>query len=115
MNILDDLLVRRTFITALTLFAYKRKYVLNNLVDIDYIDTYTIINEILVSNIYKKLQIELLSLSKSKSLRDYNSKLLKNSIIYFLLSKVEIDNYKKSLYSILIVSLKYYSIILKKL
>ena len=114
-NILDDLLVRYTFVIALTLFVYKRKYILNNLVNIDYIDIYTIINETLVSNIYKKLQIELLSLLKSKSLRDYNSKLSKNSIIYFLLLEVEIDDYKKSLYSILIVSFKYYSIILKKL
>ena len=55
MNILDDLLVRRAFVTALTLFAYKRKYILNNLVDIGYIKIYTIINETLVSNIYKKL------------------------------------------------------------
>ena len=55
MNILDDLLIRRTFVIALTLFAYKRKYILNNLIDIDYINIYTIINETLVSNIYKKL------------------------------------------------------------
>ena len=55
MNILDDLLIRRAFITALTLFVYKRKYILNSLVDIDCIEIYTIINETLVSNIYKKL------------------------------------------------------------
>ena len=55
MNILDDLLIRRAFVIALTLFVYKRKYILNNLVDIDYINIYTIINETLVLNIYKKL------------------------------------------------------------
>ena len=54
-NILDDLLARYAFVTALTLFTHKRKYILNNLVDIDCIDTYTVINETLVSNIYKKL------------------------------------------------------------
>ena len=56
-----------------------------------------------------------MSLLKSKSLRDYNDKLSKNLIIYFLLSKVEVSDYRESLYSILIVSLKYYSVILKKL
>ena len=54
-NILDDLLARYTFVIAFILFAYKRKYILNNLVDIDYIETHTIINETLVLNIYKKL------------------------------------------------------------
>ena len=54
-NILDDLLIRYAFVIALILFAYKRKYILNNLVDINYINIYTIINETLVSNIYKKL------------------------------------------------------------
>ena len=54
-NILDDLLARYTFVTALTLFVYKRKYILDSLVDIDYINIYTIINKTLVSNIYKKL------------------------------------------------------------
>ena len=55
MNILDNLLIRRTFVTALILFTYKRKYILNNLIDIDYINIYTIINETLISNIYRKL------------------------------------------------------------
>ena len=54
-NILNDLLIRRAFVIALTLFIYKRKYILNSLIDIDYINIYTIINETLVSNIYKKL------------------------------------------------------------
>ena len=54
-NISDDLLIRRAFVTALTLFTHKRKYILNSLINIDYIDIHTIINETLVSNIYKKL------------------------------------------------------------
>ena len=54
-NILDNLLVRYAFVTVLTLFIYKRKYILNNLINIDYINIYTIINETLVSNIYRKL------------------------------------------------------------
>ena len=55
MNILDNLLTRRTFVIALTLFVYKRKYILNSLININYINIYTIINETLVSNIYRKL------------------------------------------------------------
>ena len=54
-NILDNLLARYTFVIALTLFAYKRKCILDNLIDIDYINAYTIINETLVSDIYRKL------------------------------------------------------------
>ena len=55
MNILNNLLIRYAFVIALILFIYKRKYILNNLVNIDYIDIHTIINETLVSNIYRKL------------------------------------------------------------
>ena len=54
-NILNDLLAKCAFVIALILFTYKRKYILDSLIDIDYIDIYTIINETLVSNIYKKL------------------------------------------------------------
>ena len=54
-NILDDLLIRYAFVIVLILFVYKRKYILNSLIDIDYIDIYIIINETLISNICKKL------------------------------------------------------------
>ena len=49
-----------------------------------------------------------------KSLRDYDDKLFKTLIIYFLLLSLKVNDYKKDSYSILIVFLKYYSIILEK-
>ena len=54
-NTLNDSLTRRTFVITLILFIYKRKYILNSLIDIDCINTHTIINKTLVSNIYRKL------------------------------------------------------------
>ena len=44
----------------------------NSFINYECIETYTIINEIIVFEIYKRLQIELYSLFKLKSLRNYN-------------------------------------------
>ena len=44
----------------------------NSFVNCEYIKVYIIINEIIVLEIYKRLQIESYSLFKLRSLRDYN-------------------------------------------
>lgn len=79
------------------------------------IEVYTIINETIVFDICNKLQIESILLSKLKSLRDYNDKLSKKPVIYYLLSILEVNGYKKEIYLILIILLDNYSIILEKL
>ena len=44
----------------------------NSFMNYKCIEIYTVINKIIIFEVYKQLQIELYSLSKLKSLRDYN-------------------------------------------
>ena len=81
----------------------------------DYIKIYIIINEIIVFEIYERLQIESYSLFKFKSLREYDDQLIKKSITHCLLLTLKIQNYKKESYSILIAQLRHYDLIFEKL
>ena len=78
----------------------------NFFVNCECIEAYTIINEIIVSKVCKQLQIDLYSLSKSKPLRDYNEQLIKKFITHCLLLTLNVHNYKKNLYFILIIKIK---------
>ena len=79
------------------------------------IKIYIIINKIIVFEMCKQLQIESYSFSKLKPLRDYNEQLIKKFIIYYLLPTLNVHDYKKNLYFILIAKIKQYNLILEKL
>ena len=78
------------------------------------IETYIIINKIIVSEVCKQLQIDSYSFSKSKPLRDYNKQLIKKFIIYCLLLILNVHDYKKELCFIFIVKIKQYDFIFEK-
>ena len=78
------------------------------------IKTYTIINKFIVFEVCKQLQIESYSLSKSKSLRDYDKQLIKKFIIYCLLLILNVHGYKEDLYSIFIIKIKQHDLIFEK-
>ena len=63
----------------------------------------------------KQLQIESYLLSKSKSLRNYNKQLFQKSITYCLLLILNVHDYKKNLYLILIIKIKQHDFIFEKL
>ena len=86
----------------------------NSLVNCEYIKIYIIINEIIVSEVCKQLQIDSYPLSKSKSLRDYNKQLIEKFITHYLLPILNVHDYKKNLCFILIVKIKQYDLILEK-
>ena len=86
----------------------------NSLMNYKYIKTYIIINEIIVFEVCKQLQIESYSLSKSKPLRDYNKQLIKKFITYYLLPTLNVHDYKKILCLILITKIKQYNLIFEK-
>ena len=67
-----------------------------------------------MNRVYKELQLKSISLFVLKSLQEYDKKLFKKSIIYYILSILAINEYKKETYSILIVKLNKYQIILRK-
>ena len=87
----------------------------NSFVNCECIEIYTIINKIIVLEMCKQLQIESYSFSKSKSLRDYDKQLIKNSIIYCLLFILKMHDHKKDLYFVFIVKIKQYNLIFEKL
>jgi len=65
--------------------------------------------------ICEKLNIELILLANSRSLRAYNEQLVSNSIIYVIYSTLIVNEYIEQIYSMLIVSLENYRIIVDKL
>ena len=72
-NTSNDFLTRRSFRMIITLSSQNKQITLtNSFMNYECIKTYTIINEIIVFEMCKQLQIESYSLSKPKSLRDYN-------------------------------------------
>ena len=87
----------------------------NSFVNCECIEIYTVINKIIIFEVCKQLQIELYSFSKLKSLRDYNEQLIKKLIIYYLLLILNVHDYKKDLYFILIAKIEQYNLIFEKL
>ncbi len=68
----------------------------------------------LVTKVYKKLDLQSISLLKEKLIRGCDEKLAKKIIIHKILSTLIINNYKKSLILMLITDIKHCKIILKK-
>ena len=114
-NTSNDLLVHRLLIITIILLLQYRISLYATLINSNYSNTYTIISKIIVPRLYKTLQLESISLSKLKSLREYNDKLVKKSITYYLLLNLSVSDYKERTCSILITPLDIYNIILKKL
>ena len=63
---------------------------MNSLMNCDCIKTYIVINKIIIFEICERLQIELYSLFKLKSLREYDNQLAKKFITYYLLFTLKI-------------------------
>ena len=114
-NTSNDLLIRRVFYIFIKLLSRRRearfeKYLINY----KYTNIYIIINKSLIPRIYYKLNLNFISLLILKPLRDYNKRLLKRFIIYYILFIINVTGYKKSIYFILTTPLNIYNIILKK-
>ena len=88
---------------------------MNGLVNSRCSGIYIIINIIIVLRLCEELGLELYLLLKSKSLWEFDRKLTKKLIIYYLLLILNIKNYKKFIYLILIILLDNYNFILNKL
>ena len=83
--------------------------------DCECIKTYTVINEIIVFEVCKQLQIESYSLSKLKSLRNYDEQLIKKLITHCLLFTLNVHDHKKDLCFIFIIKIKQHNLIFEKL
>ena len=90
-NISNDSLTRRLFQIIITLLSQdKQMSFTNSLINCNCIKTYIVINEIIVSEVCERLQIELYSLFKFKSLREYDDQLIKRLITHCLLSILKV-------------------------
>ena len=96
------------------MFSQNENFEVHNyLTNNGYSEAYSLIKNILISSIYKKLSIQSISLIISKSLREYNEKLFKYLITYYILSKLNISDHKEETCSILIISIQHNMILSK--
>jgi len=72
---------------------------------------YTRLND----KVYKELELQFISLFKEKLICNYDEKLSKKAIIHKILFNLIINNYKKSIVSMLIVDLKHHEVILNNI
>jgi len=68
----------------------------------------------LVNKVCKKLEIQSISLTKEKLIKDYDEKIFKKIIIYKILLNFIIESYKKLTVSMLIADIDHYEVILSK-
>ena len=88
---------------------------INSFINYNCIETYIVINEIIISEICERLQIESYFLFKSKPLREYDDQLIKKPITHCLLFILKIQNHKEESCFILIIQLKHHNLIFEKL
>ncbi len=68
----------------------------------------------LVNRICKKLEIQFISLTKKKLIRDYDEKIFKKIIIHKILLNFIIESHKKLTVSMLIADINHHKVILSK-
>jgi len=69
----------------------------------------------LVNKVCQELELQFISLFKEKLICNYNEKFSKKTITHKILFNLIINNYKKSIISMLIVDLEHHEVILSKL
>ena len=103
----------KSFLINIFLIAQNNSFSLRSLIDSDFI-IYTLIHDKLVNKVCKKLEIQLISLTKEKLIRDYDEKLARKTITHKILLNLTIESHKKLTMSMLIVNIKHHEAILSK-
>jgi len=88
-------------------------YSLKSLIDIKAAD-YSFINEVIVQIVYDQLQIELLTLIKTKSIREFNNYYAKKLITHVIYLNLTVQNHTIEIASMLITQLDQHQMILEK-
>jgi len=76
---------------------------------------HTLIHANLANKVCKKLEIQFISLTKKKLIRDYDEKIFKKIITHKILLNLIIESHKKLTVSMLIIDIDYHEVILSKL
>ena len=113
MSSLNDLFASKLLTTECILSSNEISYSLMSLIDIEAAD-YSFIDELIVQNVCDHLQIESLSLTKLKPIREFDDHYAKKLIIHAIYSNLTVQDHMKRFVSMLITRLDQHQIILEK-
>ncbi len=104
----------KSFLIDAHLILQNQFFNLCSLINSDSI-THTLIHVNLVNRVCKKLEIQSISLTKEKLIKDYDEKIFKKIITHKILLNLIIESHKKLTVSMLIVDIDHHEVILSKL
>jgi len=104
----------KSFLIDVFLNSQNRSFSLRSLIDSDSV-AHTLIHANLVNRVCEKLEIQSISLTKEKLIRDYDEKISKKIITHKILFNLIIESHKKLTVSMLIADIDHHEVILSKL
>ncbi len=104
----------KSFLIDAHLILQNQFFSLRSLIDSDSV-THTLIHANLANKVCKKLEIQSISLTKEKLIRDYDEKIFKKIITHKILLNLIIESHKKLTVSMLITDINHHEVILSKL
>jgi len=104
----------KLFLIDIFLNSQNWSFSLCSLIDSDSV-VHMLIHVNLVNRVCKKLEIQSISLTKEKLIRDYDEKISKKIIIHKILLNLIIESHKKLTVSMLIADIDHHEVILSKL
>ncbi len=109
----NDLFVLKSLTTECVLSSNEISYSLKSLIDIEAAD-YSFIDELIAQNVCDHLQIELLSLIKLKSIREFDDHYAKKLITHAIYLNLTVQDHMKCFVFMLITRLSQHQMILEK-
>jgi len=109
----DDSFASESLIIECVLSSNEISYSLKSLIDIEAAD-YSFIDEVIAQIVCDQLQIELLTLIKAKSIREFDDHYVKKLIIYVIYSNLTVQDHTINTASMLIIQLDQHQMILEK-
>jgi len=112
--LLEENYFEKLFLIDVFLNFQNQSFSLHSLIDSDSV-THTFIHANLVNKVCEKLEIQSISLTKEKLIRDYDEKISKKIIIHKILFNLIIESHKKLTVSMLIADINHHKVIMSKL
>jgi len=109
----DDSFASESLTTEYILSSKEISYSLKSLIDIEAAD-YSFIDEVIAQIVSDQLQIELLTLIKAKSIREFDDHYAKKLIIHVIYSNLTVQDHTIDIASMLITRLDQHQMILEK-
>ncbi len=113
MSMSDESFASESLTTECVLSSNKISYSLKSLIDIKAAD-YSFIDEVIAQIVYDQLQIELLTLIKAKSIREFDDHYAKRLITYAIYSNLTVQDHTIDTVSMLIIWLNQHQMIFEK-